>query len=104
MAADQLNGVRSFVGDADGIKEEPVVAIGAGAARIVLGLDADANVSGGGFRRMHSIDRKLILTHGKTRGTRERAVGIGTSRRGRRRKPRWTPRKCGSKVAVAPSA
>jgi hypothetical protein len=49
MAADELNRIRSFIRNANGIKKKPLVLIGVRPAGIILSFDVDPDISRGRF-------------------------------------------------------
>ena len=49
MAADELNGIRSFIRNANRVKKKPLVLIGVRPAGIILSFDVDPEVSCNGF-------------------------------------------------------
>ena len=57
MATHELHRVTAFVGNVDGVEKKPLTPLRAGAARIILRLDAYSDVSSCGFGGEHLFDR-----------------------------------------------
>jgi hypothetical protein len=60
MAADELDRVAAFVRDADRVEKKPQILIRSGAARVILRMDADADVFGCGFGGRHLFGDSMI--------------------------------------------